>query len=637
MNTNTLSARVLLVGLVLMPISVFSADLIQQRSDFLTAEKLISQHKDDAFLEASSKLTDYPLYPMLQYLWLKENLPLTDKIKNFLITYKDSRYAELLRSKWLAYLAQQQRWPEFLQNYQAGDDVVLECQYNWANYKAGNTQAALDVAKKLWLAGESQPAECEPLLAAFASSPLMSSDLIWQRFELALQAGNPSLAEYLRKYLLEAEQPIANLWLTVHKHPGLIENNQDWQHTNPLVGRLFAHGVERMAKNDLDRAAFNWDKDKQSFTIDPTLQQRIERKLGLSMAFKRNLNAYDRLTKVINPDEEVRESRIRAALLEQNWRHVNDALAGLTAEEKQTPHWQYWQARASAQLGDVVQSQSIYDKLAQDRSFYGFLAADTLNKAYQIPDRPVPVLGNELQTLEQQPDFVVAYELVQLGKNLEAQKQWRYATKKLNKPQLMIAAKLAQKWLLPQTAIFTLAKADYWDDMELRFPINYFGQVETNAAKNNLDPSLVLGLIRQESVFDKDVQSPVGAKGLMQIMPKTGQQIAVDLNEIWRSDNSLLDPDVNVRYGTFYFKQLLQKFNGHVPLATAAYNAGPHNVLKWLPAINNMPADIWIETIPFKETRKYVSSVLTYTMVYQQRLHREGLRVKNLLPDVGSG
>jgi len=94
---------------------------------------------------------------------------------------------------------------------------------------------------------------------------------------------------------------------------------------------------------------------------------------------------------------------------------------------------------------------------------------------------------------------------------------------------------------------------------------------------------------------------------------------------------------VNVRYGTFYFKQLLQKFNGHVPLATAAYNAGPHNVLKWLPAINNMPADIWIETIPFKETRKYVSSVLTYTMVYQQRLHREGLRVKNLLPDVGSG
>lgn len=201
----------------------------------------------------------------------------------------------------------------------------------------------------------------------------------------------------------------------------------------------------------------------------------------------------------------------------------------------------------------------------------------------------------------------------------------------------MTAAKLAQHWQWDQVAIFTLAKADYWDDMGLRFPVNYLSEVSNNAYRHNLDPAVIFGLIRQESVFDRYAESPVGARGLMQIMPKTGQQIAQELRDKWQSEASLFDPDINVKYGTFYYKQLLDRFKGHFALATAAYNAGPRRVGQWLPSGETVPADIWIETIPFKETRKYVSAVLSYIVIYQERMHRKALKIKDFMLDVLPG
>lgn len=168
----------------------------------------------------------------------------------------------------------------------------------------------------------------------------------------------------------------------------------------------------------------------------------------------------------------------------------------------------------------------------------------------------------------------------------------------------------------------------------LRFPTHYQEQVESNATLQNVDPALLFGLMRQESMMDKMAASSVGAKGLMQLMPGTGQQIAKALNEPWHSDSDLFNPELNIKYGSYYFKQLLEQFNGHAALATAAYNAGPARVKKWLPQGKALPADLWVEYIPYKETRKYVSSVLSYAIIYQHLLQRDALKLKNLLPDV---
>lgn len=645
--------------LVLFSGAALGNTLDRQRNDFLQAEKLLALNNNAAFMRISAALIDYPLYPYLQYQWLKDNLQQTEQVSVFLASYKDTRYAGLLRTKWLDYLAKNERWNDFIKQYmsnaasqsEATETTSLQCQYNLAIYKTGNQQQALNEAKRLWVTGGSLPQECDPLWAALMMSPDFTPELVWQRFELALKKDNVSVAEYVRRSLDRADQDAADIWLRVHQNPALIQNSgllsgmvcmpqacreQAWR-LSPQMGRLFAHGVERLAKSDLSLAIKLWDDNKYAFQMDSPTVQQLERSLAIGLAHSRNAGAYYRLSQLPVVDAEVNEWKVRAALLEQNWQHVAEALAGLTAQERQDPKWQYWQARALDKTGNSLQAQDAYAKLAEDRSFYGFLAADTVNKPYQFSNRPVFLVGNELDNLANEADFKVVRELKFLSRDQEAERQWWYAVKKLSKERRMVAAKLAQFWHWDQVAITTLVKADYWDDLSLRFPIYYSNQVHNNAERHNLDPSIVFGLIRQESIFNKDAESSVGARGLMQVMPKTGMQIAHELKEKWQSDQSLFNPDVNVRYGAFYYKQLLRQFHGHFALAVAAYNAGSGRVAKWLPSVESVPADIWIETIPYKETRKYVTSVLSYAIIYQQLIQRKGLKMKELMLDVLPG
>lgn len=147
----------------------------------------------------------------------------------------------------------------------------------------------------------------------------------------------------------------------------------------------------------------------------------------------------------------------------------------------------------------------------------------------------------------------------------------------------------------------------------------------------NLDPAWVYGVMRQESLFMCDVGSSAGALGLMQIMPQTGKRIARWHGEKLSSTALLLHPDRNIRYGTTYLRRQLDDLQNHPALATAAYNAGQHRVKGWLPA-TPLPADVWVETIPFNETRDYVQRVLAYTAIYEARLGRAPMRMSSRLP-----
>jgi soluble lytic murein transglycosylase len=630
MSTNSI-AKLLFIGFIFLPFTVFSQPIDQQRSDFLQAEQAIDMGNDAVFFQLATGLSDYPLYPYLQFQWLSNHLAETDKIQTFFVTYPDSRYAPLLRAKWLDYLTKQQRWQEIVQNYQATDNTATVCQFQWANYQTGNSSVALNEAKRLWSTGEALPKECDLLLTTLVASPVMTAELMWQRFQLALEKDNVTLANHIQGLMDKPTQSIASVWLQVHKNPAMINQSSFWQ---PVMSDLFAHGVLRMAKSNLDNALMVWDANKTAVNANQQTVQQVERGLAMELARDRDPRAVERFNLLNNPDAEARDWRVRAALLAQNWQQVSNAIAGLNSEERQQPKWQYWQARAVAAMGDTIGAQTLFDKLANDRSFYGFMAADMVNKPYQTTDNPILLNSYELEILANETDFKVAKEWDVLNRDTEAKKQWWFAVKKLPKQKMQHAAKLAQSWQWDQVAIMTMVQADYWDDLALRFPVSYSSQVQSNADLQQIDPALVFGLIRQESMLDKNAESAVGAKGLMQIMPDTGKQIARKLNEPWSSANSLFNPDINIRYGTFYYKQLLDRFNGNAALAAAAYNAGPHKVDKWLPSGQSVPSDVWIETIPYKETRKYVSSVLSYAMIYSQRLQRNNLKIKNLLPDV---
>jgi len=610
--------------------------LEEQRTVFLRAEKLLEEGNDAAFLDLDKTLVDYPLYPYLQFEWLKKHLQKTDKVTEFLSRYANTRHAMLLRAKWLDYLAKHGRWQEFVEHYQGTENPTRECHYYWALHETGKKEQALGEAKRLWLSGTSRPPACDDLLAEFIKSPEFNQNWIWQRFGLAINQENWPLVDYLRRLLDKPGQKTAEFWLQVHKNPSLVKDSGLWMSGDAMTERIFAEGIVRLAQINVDLALLLWDGRKPYLTLDKEMLDKVDSKLAMVLFSHRDSRAYWRLQQVQMPDDKVREAKVRSALWEGNWQHVTDALTTLPWRQQQEPIWQYWLARAFEAMGKSQEAKAIYLRLANDRSFYGFLAADKLGNSYTIGDKPVLIIAGEMDELLKQPSFRAIQEWRLLNRDLEARREWLFAIDLLDKQQLMIAAKLAEQWQWDQIAIMTLVKADYWDDVVLRFPLRYVDEVHRNATKQGLDPAIILGLIRQESLFDSNAVSPVGAKGLMQLMPATAGQIAEKLNEVRHTENQLLNPAVNIRYGSYYFAELLQRFHGHVALAAAAYNAGPNRVAKWLPVNRKIPADIWVETIPFKETRKYVTSVLAYAIIYQQRLQTNALKIKNMLTDIAS-
>ena len=631
---NVLSQSVLICFALALPSNRAFADLSAQRSAFLQAEKYLKGKNEVNFLALSASLADYPLYPYLRYLAVKERLPQTEAVLAFLETFKDTRYAPLLRGKWVDYLAEQRRWPEFVRHSVVDDSSADDCRYQWAHYQTGSQLAALTEAKRLWLSGLPAEKYCQPLFAAFEQSTALPPGLIWQRFEAALAGNHAATARSASSLLKGGDRKRAERWLLLHDKPELIDQPGYWRNTSEQDGSLFTHAVKRLKNNDLEKAIRVWEAKSADFRIAPEIHSEVERRLGMALLGKKDSRAYGHLIKVANPDEETRTATVRAALLVQNWQHVETALAGLSVDEKQQPQWQYWTARALLENGKKKQSEAVYGALAEDRSFYGFLAADHIKSTYKIKDKPVRLANDEISALAQLPDFRAAQEFKLLDRDIEVRRQWQFAIKNLPKDKLLAAAKLAEQWGWDQLAITTLVKADYWDDVALRFPLRYLDAVNLNAAKHNLDSALIYGLMRQESMLDKNAESSVGARGLMQLMPETAKKVAKKLNEPWRSTLDLYQPELNIHYGSYYFTDLLSRFGNQVAVACAAYNAGPNRAIKWLPAITPVPADIWIETIPFKETRKYVSSVLSYAMIYQDRIKKKTLRLKDLLGDI---
>ena len=166
----------------------------------------------------------------------------------------------------------------------------------------------------------------------------------------------------------------------------------------------------------------------------------------------------------------------------------------------------------------------------------------------------------------------------------------------------------------------------------MRFPLLYQDQIFTEARNSGIDPAWVYGLIRQESAFMVDVRSHAGALGLMQLMPATAREVAKEIKSRIRIPVDVLKPDTNLRLGITYLSGRYQQFNQNAVLATAAYNAGPHRVSRWLPEESPVTADRWIGSIPYNETRKYVKRVLTYTAIYEQRLGKEPTRLHKRMP-----
>lgn len=629
----------LIFGLSLIYPLAVAAGIEQQRAVFRQAEQALARENRPEADALLAELSDYPLYPHLLYKRLALDLDNAAAIRAFLSRYPQSRQAELLRTKWLERLAAGNAWGEFAGNYRPTDNPGLQCDYYLALANLGRRDEAFAGAEKMWPDGSTLPESCERLFSVWQDSKAFTVEQVWKRFSAALRKANLLLASHLRRLLPEDQKAVADGWLKVHENPHMVLSCSGWTATSPASGRIFAHAVDRLAADAPLLAQTAWSLHKARFDPDPALAAYTERRLALALATQRYDQAAAYLLTLPREvaDAQTRAWRVRASLLKQDWLAVLTALDLLEPAEKTQAQWRYWRARTLEALEDRQTAFELFRQLAKEPDFYGYMAADRVALDYPLVDRPSAISEAELNRLASLPPFPAIAEFRALDRTGEAHAEWLHAIKSLSPRDLMVAAKLAQQWGWDQIAIVTVAKSGSWDDLSLRFPLGFQQTILQQAQARQLDPAMLFGLIRRESAFDPRAGSAAGARGLMQLMPATGDQLALRFNEKPPAASALYDPERNIRYGSAYMRGLLDRFGNRFALAAAAYNAGPGRVDRWLPATRPLPADIWIETIPFNETRQYVGAVLSYAVAYQLRLGRPEHRIAAFLQDIPPG
>ncbi len=607
------------------------------RATFLAARHAWSAGQTIRFEQLAAQLRDYPLHIYLRYDALNARLATADnaEIQTFLNDAADSPLADRLRRSRLRLLAMRQRWPDFLALYTPElVDTELDCQYLLATQPTPPTAAWLDHVTLLWRVGHSQPAGCDALFMVFSASPQMTPSLIWERIRLAMAEGNLSLAAHLSKSLPEPERRWVDLWRAVHERPSSAATQHALQADTAQARAILAHAAGRWARNDVSAAYAMWSTVANRYAFTTEQRAQTLRTIALQAAYKRLPVAHRWLAAVPESarDETVRGWQARSALLHRDWRTLIDTIDSMPAEERHADEWRYWWVTAQQQLGNGAAALTVLQKLATERSYHGFLAADALHLKYSLNNRPIMATEVELaELLRRVPALLRAGELRQAQLIYDARREWTFGTRDMTPRDLERAALLAHRWNWHDRAIFAAGKSGHLDDLELRFPVLHAQEVMRVTAPLRLDPAWVMGVMRQESAFIVDIRSSAGALGLMQLMPGTAAEVARALKLPRPKPADLVQANTNIRLGSHYLKQTLDSL-GNTVLATAAYNAGPGRVRRWLPATAPMPTPLWIDTIPFSETRGYVRSVLAFATLYDMRLQRPIIPLQSRMP-----
>lgn len=642
----------------------FASPLAKQRYHYDNARDALGKDNTEAFDYHYAQLDDYPLVPYLDYAILKRDIYDFDleKADAFLQEHDGTFLGYRLREQLLYAFSNRGRWNDFLSYYR--EDMgqrALQCQEIYARFKTGDKTALNDVAA-IWTQGKSQPKACDRLFSTWRKKGGLTDDVAWTRFNNAMQNRKTSLARYVSRYMSPETKAYADKYLGVHGYPGRIKNQRNYlvdagnaSVANTLkMQQIISHGIKRYARIDVKDALKQWERYEaaQLFPKEIAVETKLEllKRLTIKGHTQEAEALIQQSTDIRNND--VVERLIREALRQEQYAKVLQWIDYLDEDAQQSDRWLYWRARALDELKDTdtqftvaeiseteltevpvatdqpisdeKSSQEIYEQLANNRSFYGFLAADILNRNYTLEDRPSFVANHTEHVVKNLPAIRRAYELWVRGSQGESRAEWQFATKQMSHEQLAAAGRIAREWGWYNKGIHAMIRGNYWDDLDIRFPLAYRDAVESESSQTDVDTTFIYAIARQESAFHEKARSSAGAMGLMQLMPYTARQTAKK-SGIKHRDSYLLDPEYNIKLGSRYLKEQLDKFNGNRILAAAAYNAGPHRVNRWIKENSlSLPFDVWIESIPFRETRGYVQNVLAFSVIYAYRLGQEG-------------
>jgi peptidoglycan lytic transglycosylase len=630
----TLSRHALGRGIALAAIAgalwIFAGEArAQSDADFLAAKDAFEQG-DKAKLDALAPgLKGHILAPYVMYWQLKSRIDDADydAVRGFLTEYASSPLAERLRVEWLKSLGKRGDWTRFALDYPpaAGEDTELTCYgilFRWQR----DGDAALPAAKPLWLTGSATPDACEPLFATLFDRGLLSNADRRLRFRLAAESGNVRLAHAIAADFSGKERIELKELVTIERDPvrNLAKGAFAWK---AAAGQdLAAYALERGARKDAEGAHAAWVKWRDRLP-KPTRQYGNAR-VAYHAARQLNLLANEWFREIgdapLTP--EMQAWRVRAALRALAWSDVRAAIAALPEGDQREPAWRYWKARAEAALGDPAAAEALYVALAVDVHFYGLLAAEALGRGPEqlaaLKSDPVQPSAEALSAFGTRSDVQRVVKLAALDMRPESQREWVNIVRGQNDDTLLLAAEYARRVGLYDRAINTAERTALRHDFSLRYMAPYRAEFGAAARDQDIAVELLYGIARQESRFVPDVVSSAGAVGVMQLMPGTARWVAKQLARSDYKTAQIAQVDLNTQFGAFYFKYWQDRLDKMPALAAAAYNAGPSRAQAWRPAAAPLEGAIWVETIPFTETRDYVKKVLANAMLYTRALDR---------------
>ncbi|WP_432473892.1 transglycosylase SLT domain-containing protein [Amphritea sp. HPY] len=602
-----------------------AAELIQQRALYQQAKEQLKSNKMDQFYLSKAKLTEYPLYPYLEKSELEHRL---NFITQHHINLYAKRYPDLpttiqLQQRWLSYLGSKSRWKDYLTAYASADiqKEKYQCYQRLALLRTKQYKEAMKDVEKLWNVGHSISDICDPVFDYWTKkSTGPTSDQAAERFWKAVDNNSITLAIYLKRFIKDKKQrQQAALLLQVRNNPSLLKQQKTIKGDSLASRTTYLYGLYRLSRKSPQTATDIWLRIRDKLSFSQAQKEAMNRKLA-SRLFNSSDKKTDNLLAQLNVnlDEEIQQHRIKLALTKQDWNKVYSLIDMLSEELQQQEQWVYWKTIAASHTRDLKPSYSdSFFQLSKQRSYYGLLAADMLQSQFRLNPMQQKADPNKIQALQQSPAFTRMRELYLNQELYLARREWNYALNTADADTFHAASTIVHSWNWHAQAIRGAAKARYWDDIALRFPLPYSDLFAKKARLNKIDTNWARAIARQESVYQPTARSHVGARGLMQLMPRTAQSTARKNSIPYRRSSQLFIPDINISLGTAYLAEMQKRFDNNQVYASAAYNAGPHRVKRWLKERGNLPIDIWIETIPFKETRNYVKNVMAYHAVYR--------------------
>jgi len=605
---------------------------------FLLLREAARQNDSARANALASRLPNYVLAAYVDYYRLKPRLreASADEIRAVLDRYQGSSVADRLRNDWLLELGRARDWNNFdreLAQAARSDDLQVRCYALLA--RAARGERIVDEARGLLVNPPAYGEGCAALMAQLAQTGLLGQDELLAQLRLAgeMTATGPSrrIALLLGASDTRAAQAVDVPAVAMARGIG----NTRAEHEIYLVA------LGRMARTSLKLATVALDKNSSKLSSEERAIGWANVALAASLVLAPDAAEYWRRAEGAPLTNFQREWKARIALRRADWKGVAATIDAMPSPLRDESGWVYWLGRAWANQGRREDADALFRRIATQNNFYGQLAMEELGDLVTIPPSAAPVTAFEVNQVAQLPAVRQAMKFYELRLRPEGNREWNWATRTMNERQLLAAAEYARRNDLLDRMVETSLRTRTELDYNQRFPAPHNDILQPTAKNLSLDTAWVYGLIRQESRFISDARSGVGASGLMQVMPATGKWVAAKIGLTDFVHSMLSDLRTNITLGANYMNMVLENNGGSQVLATAAYNAGPARSRTWRGLLDApMEGAVFVETIPFSETRTYVRNVMSnatnYAALFEKRPQSLKARLGTITPRTGA-